>query len=74
MKSTDSNADPTVNTEPIASEPLEVESDHTTAATQLNTDEMDGDTKKSQSFVHNRRVNYGTHAILLFNIKNYVKI
>ncbi|XP_075972843.1 UDP-galactose transporter [Anticarsia gemmatalis] len=55
MKSTD----PTDNTEPTVGECGEAEEDHTTAATQLNAVEMDGDAKKAQSYVHNRRVNYG---------------
>lgn len=40
-----------------------VDTEVVTAETQLNTEEMDGDAKKSQSFSHNRRVKFGTNII-----------
>lgn len=64
MKSSDTTDEPTVNAEAVVSEAIEPEDplDLTTAATQLNnTEDMDGDTKKAQSYIHNRRVNYGKY-------------
>lgn len=66
MKSTDTTDELAVNTEPVASEGVELDDlqDHTPVTTQLNKNEdnMDGDSKKAQ-YMHNRRVNFGKPSI-----------
>lgn len=59
MKESDLDSNPAQNSDSIVREQLEPEPDHTDAAVQLNTEAMDEDTKKSQTFAPNRRFNYG---------------